>query len=107
MRTYSRYSKEAVQLLGSLIRIGRKERKMTVQEVAERAGISRGTVQRIEAGSPGCEIGLVFELAAIVGVSLFESDAVPLKERLERSADKISLLPKRIRKNQVEPEDDF
>lgn len=68
IRTYSRYSTEAALLLGRLIRLGRKERKMTVQEIAERAGISRGTVQRIEAGNLKCEIGLIFEVATIVGV---------------------------------------
>lgn len=47
-RTYSRYSRDAVALLGGLIRSARKERKLTIQEVAERAGISRGLLQRIE-----------------------------------------------------------
>ncbi|MBC6961498.1 MAG: transcriptional regulator, partial [Nitrosomonas sp.] len=41
-RTYSRYSREASLLLGELIRVTRKERKFTAQEVADRAGISRG-----------------------------------------------------------------
>lgn len=36
-RTYSRYSQEAIALLGSLIRAARKERKMTAQEIADRA----------------------------------------------------------------------
>ena len=56
-RTYSRYSLEAVTLLGKLIRAARKERKMTVPEVAERAGISRGLMQRIEKDDPKCELG--------------------------------------------------
>ena len=56
-RTYSRYSLEAVTLLGKLIRAARKERKMTVQEVAERTGISRGLMQRIEKDDPKRELG--------------------------------------------------
>ena len=36
-RTYSRYSLEAITLLGNLIRAARKERKMTAQELADRA----------------------------------------------------------------------
>ncbi len=41
-RTYSRITRYAATLLGKQIRIARKERKMTAQELAERAGISRG-----------------------------------------------------------------
>ena len=37
-RTYSRHSRVAVTLLAGLIRIARKEGKLTVQEVADRAG---------------------------------------------------------------------
>lgn len=56
-RYYSRYSRDALTLLGSLIRSARKERKLTAQDVAERAGISRGLLRRIEQGDPKCGIG--------------------------------------------------
>ena len=52
-------------LLASQIKLARKERKMTAQELADRVGISRGLVQRIEKGDPGCQIGAVFEAATI------------------------------------------
>ena len=68
IRPYSRYSRDAALLLGQLIRRARLERKITTTELAERAGLSRGLVQRIEQGDPGCAIGAVFEAAAIVGV---------------------------------------
>jgi DNA-binding XRE family transcriptional regulator len=71
VRNFSRYSREAITLLGGLIRAARKQRKLTAQEVADRAGISRGLLQRIEKGHPKCEIGAVFEVAAIVHVKLF------------------------------------
>ena len=63
MRPYSRYSRDAVVLLGQLIRRTRIERKLTAAELAERAGLSRGLVQRIEKGDPGCAIGAVFEFS--------------------------------------------
>lgn len=66
-RTYSRYSRDATALLGGLIREARKERRLTAQELADRAGISRGLLQRIEKGDLKCEIGAVFEVASIVG----------------------------------------
>ncbi len=59
-RTYSRYSRDAAELMGKLIRLGRTERKLTAQDLADRAGISRGLLQRIEKGDLKCEIGAVF-----------------------------------------------
>ena len=40
-RSYSRYSQVAINLLGRLIRAARKERKMTAQDLATCAGLSR------------------------------------------------------------------
>ncbi len=106
-RTYSRYTTVAAELFGKLIRLGRKERKITVQDLADRAGISRGTVQRMERGNLKCEIGLVFEVAALVGVKLFDADISSLNMHIDRTGDKIALLPKSIRKTQKKVDDDF
>ena len=60
-RTYSRIARHAAALLGKQIEIARKERKMTAQDLVDRAGISRGLLQRIEKGNLKCQIGAVFE----------------------------------------------
>lgn len=106
-RTYSRYSREAMILLGDLIRAARKERKMTAQEVADRAGISRGLLQRIEKGDPKCELGATFEVAAIVGVKLFDAEATTLIQHIRQTEDKLALLPKSVRKKVKVVDDDF
>ncbi len=106
-RIYSRYSKDAAVLFGKLIRLGRKERKMTVQDLADRAGVSRGTIQRIESGNLKCEIGIVFEAAALVGVKLFHADAALLGSHSDRAGDKLALLPGSIRKTKKVVDDDF
>lgn len=106
-RTYSRYSSDAVQLIGNLIRVARKERKLTTIEVAERAGISRGLLQRIEKGDLKCEIGAVFEVATIVGVKLFDADEISLTKHIRHTEDKLTLLPKSIRKKTKVVNDDF
>ena len=49
-RAYSKYAKEAAFLLGQQIKLGRKNRQWSEQNLAERAGISRATLQKIEAG---------------------------------------------------------
>ena len=106
-RTYSRYNREAVTLLAGLIRAARKERKLTAQEVADRAGISRGLLQRIEKGDMKCEIGAVFEVAAIVGVKLFDADEATLTRHIRQIEDKLSLLPKSVRKTTKVADDAF
>jgi transcriptional regulator with XRE-family HTH domain len=106
-RSYSRYSRDAAVLLGQLIRQARIERKITAAELAERAGLSRGLVQRIEKGDPGCAIGAVFEAAAIVGVRLFDADQTTLANRIAAATTTLTLLPKAVRASRIEVKDDF
>lgn len=106
-RPYSRYSHDAVLLLGQLIRRARIERKITAAELAERAGISRGLVQRIEKGDPGCAIGAVFEAAAVVGVRLFDADQGAITSAIGANTAMLTLLPKAARAAKLEAKDDF
>ncbi len=106
-RTYSKYAKEAAFLLGKHIKLGRKERHWSEQNLAARAGISRATLQKIEAGAMSPSIGLVFEVAALVGVPLFEQDSRALATSIELTQSKIALLPKRIRYKTKSVDDDF
>ena len=106
-RTYLRHTRDAVELLGKLIRLGRKERRMTEEELSGRAGISRRTLQKIERGDPKCEIGLVFEVASLVGVSLFGDERkAAITGYIERINDKLALLPQSVR-SKVKVYDDF
>ena len=77
------------------------------QDLAERAGISRTTLYSIEKGAPGPEIGTVFELAAIVGVQLFEPDSRTLAVQDKRLSEKLALLPQSVRRPKREVDDDF
>ncbi len=107
LRTYSKYSQDAVLLLGKQIKLGRKLRKWAEQNLADRAGISRATLQKIENGEMGCAIGLVFEVATLVGVNLFEQDKLPLSRHIVQTSDKIALLPKRIQRKTKAVHDNF
>lgn len=84
-------------LLGHLVRKARIERKISTIDVAERAGISRGLLRRVEAGDPGCAIGTVFEVAAIVGVKLFDAEPAAISRAIATNRDLLTLLPKSIR----------
>lgn len=106
-RTYSNYALEAVSLLGKQIKLARKQRKWTEHELADRAGIARATLQKIEKGEPGCAIGLVFEVAALIGVKLFDADEKTLAERHGRMDDRLAVLPKSVHKSVKAVVDDF
>jgi transcriptional regulator with XRE-family HTH domain len=104
---YSRYSREATALLGKLIRVARTERRMSAAELAERAGISRGRLQRIERGEMTSEIGAAFELAAIVGLRLFDADEQGLGRLLRQTDERLALLPRAVRSTPNAVRDDF
>ncbi len=106
-RSYSRVTRQALTMLGRLIRIGRSDRGLTAQELADRAGISRTTLSSIEKGAPGPEIGLVFEVASLVGVRLFEYDERTLQMHNARLEEKLTLLPRSVRHTMKEVDDDF
>ena len=106
-RPYSKHAQEAAILMGEQIKLGRKQRKWTETNLAERAGISRATLQKIEKGEMSCAIGLVFEMATLVGVNLFEKDRRPLSKQLAQTRDKLTLLPQRIRHKTKVVDDDF
>lgn len=106
-RIYSKYAQEAVRLLGKQIKLARKQRKWSEQNLANRAGISRATLQKIENGEMTCSIGLVFEAAALVSLNLFEQDRIPLSISIENANNKIALLPRRIKSGTRVVDDDF
>ncbi len=104
--TYSPLAKEAARLLGSRVRLGRKERRWTVGQLAERVGITEGTLRKIEQGHLSVSLGSALEAAVLVGVPLFDQD--PNRRALEtgRVEDRLVLLPTRTRKPRV-PNNDF
>lgn len=106
-RTYSKFTREALLLLGERIKLSRKERRMSEKDLSERVGIARSTLQKIERGNPVVDIGLVFEAATIAGVPLFEPDATSLAPHIARTRDRLALLPAYIRTRKSEVNDDF
>ncbi|SDG87851.1 helix-turn-helix transcriptional regulator [Pelagibacterium luteolum] len=106
-RPTSRYATEAAELLGLLIRHARIARKMTAQEVAERAGMSRGLVSRIEKGDLGTSIGAAFEVAAVLGLRLFDLDGRGITFRATEARSVNTLLPQTVRASSAQVDDDF
>ncbi len=106
-RPYSRYTSDALTLLGQLVREARLAKALTTADLDARAGISRALLQRIERGDPGCSIGAVFEVATICGVPLFEQDQRQLAGKLALQREKMALHPKSVRTKAIVVNDDF
>ena len=106
-RIYSRQNLEALELLGQMIRVGRIDRKITAQEMSNRAGISRPLLRRIEGADPSCAVGSVFEVAVIAGVPLFGGEPDRLQAQRSALTERLSLLPQRTRKSRRVIRDDF
>jgi transcriptional regulator with XRE-family HTH domain len=104
--TYSPATEEAARLLGARIRLGRKERRWTATQLAERVGVTEGTLRKIEQGKPSVSLGAALEAAVLVGVRLFDPD--PDRRHLERGRvdDRLALLPARTREPR-KPKNDF
>jgi transcriptional regulator with XRE-family HTH domain len=97
-RTYSPLTVEAARLLGSKIRAARRERRWTVEDLAERVGVNHGTIRKVERGDLTVGLGVAFEAAALLGIALFDDD--PGRRSLEaaRVADRLAVLPERVRR---------
>jgi len=55
----------------------------------------------------GCSIGATFEVAAIVGVQLFDAEPETLTQHLGLAREKLTLLPKSVRQSPKAVKDDF
>lgn len=102
--SYSPPARDAVVVLGLEITRARRERRWTAAELAERAGISPTTLRKVEHGEPTVAIGIVFEVATLVGLPLFGVEPDELGPLRVRSRERLALLPQRVRS--AEPVDD-
>jgi len=103
--TYSPPAKEAARLLGARIRLSRKERRWTVGQLAERVGVTEGTLRKIEQGKLSVSLGAALEAAVLVGVPLFDQDPARRTLEMGRVEDRLALLPARTREPRLTKND--
>ena len=80
--------------LGENIKLARLRRKLSTEQVAERAGISRSTLWQIEKGKPSVAMGAYFQVLFIMGL---EKDFLKLgaDDELGRKLQDIGLIVKK------------
>jgi len=98
---------DAVGALGAEIAAGRRAAGWTQEQLAERLGVTRKLLARIEHGGPNVSIGTVLEAAVLVGVPLFGVNRRDLPLVADRARAQAALLPARVRHSSLDIDDDF
>ena len=100
-------SRKVIEYFGQLIRTARKERGMTEAELADRMGVSRSTLRRIQDGDPGAAIGSYMEAAIILGIPVMGGDKENIRNMTTLLSYMNKLLPERAQGKVIEVDDDF
>ena len=104
---YSPQTLDAARVLGLRIAEGRRSRRWTQAELCERAGVSAATLRNAERGAPTVAVGVMFELATLVGVNLFGIPPGQLPRLAARERDRLALLPAHVYPRHVGADDEF
>ena len=59
-------AKRTLEMFGENIKLARLRRKLSMEQIAERAGISRSTLVKIEKGDDGVAMGSYFQVLFIM-----------------------------------------
>lgn len=89
--------------LGERLRLARQRRKLSNEVVAQRAGVSRTTVYKVEAGDPGATLGSYVRVLAVLGL---EGDLhlLAADDRVGRKLQDLALpAPPAERRRRVKP----
>lgn len=98
---------ELAEVLGLEIARARRERRLTLAELAERAGTSVPTVRRVEQGDPTVAFGTAFEIGRLVGIEFFGAQPGTESDLVGRARDRLAVLPARVRLRAEDDDDDF
>src|SRR5690606_30713328 len=61
-------NKKLLQAVGENIKLARLRRKLTMDQVSERAGISRPTLSSLEKGNPAVSMGIILQVLLVLGL---------------------------------------
>ncbi len=78
--------------LGERFKLARLRRKLSSATVAQRAGISRSSVYKVEAGDPGATMGTYLRVLAVLGLE-GDVDALAADDKVGRKLQDLALGP--------------
>src|ERR1700684_1386023 len=104
---YSPEALDAARVLGLRIAEGRRHRRWTQAELCERASVSATPLRNAERGEPTVAVGVMFELATLVGVNLFGIPPGDLPRLAAREGERLALLPAHVYPRHANSDDEF
>jgi transcriptional regulator with XRE-family HTH domain len=90
-------AKGQLDRLGNRLREARLRRKITSGHFAERLGVSRDTLSRLERGDPAIAVGTVLRALALLGLDA-DVDLLAANDTLGRKLQDGQLAPRRSRR---------
>jgi transcriptional regulator with XRE-family HTH domain len=78
--------------LGERLRLARLRRKLSNAVVAQRAGISRTTLYKVEAGDPGATLGTYLRVMAVLGLEA-DFNALAADDKVGRTLQDLVFKP--------------
>lgn len=92
--------------LGERLRLARLRRKLSSAVVAQRAGISRTSVYKVESGDPGATLGTYFRVLSVLGLE-GDINALAADDRVGRKLQDLALEPASLpaRRRRTPPKD--
>jgi transcriptional regulator with XRE-family HTH domain len=90
----------SAEQLGMIIRLKRKEKRLSQNSLAELVGVERKWVVRLEAGNPKAELGLVLKAlnALSVRASLSDQDRPPSRGDRHASTSRLDEVFRRLQR---------
>ena len=89
-----------LEALGERLRLARLRRGLSIDVTCERAGISRMTLYRLEAGRAAIALGTLIRVLSVLGLE-GDLDAVARDDRLGRLLQDQALPARRVRRSGV------
>lgn len=78
--------------LGERLKLARMRRKLSNAVVAQRAGISRSSLYKVEAGDPGATLGTYLRVLAVLGLE-GDINALAADDKVGRKLQDLALEP--------------
>lgn len=99
-RPLSAKSRRAARTLGDSVSTFRRLQGLTAEQVADRAGITRNTLRKLEQGDATVGLDVLLEVCRVLGILDFVTEGMnPYETALGQSLAEQNLpLPKRVRR---------
>jgi transcriptional regulator with XRE-family HTH domain len=93
--------RKLLEFLGERLRLARLRRGLAIDVTCERAGVSRMTLYRLEAGRAAIALGTLVRVMSVLGLES-DLDLLARDDRLGRLLQDQALAPRRSRRRRVD-----